>query len=384
MGRHRTTEPVRRGVSGRVWIALLALIVVIILVVVWVILGKRIDNQGDAAARECVSGDSTVTIVTDVSLASPLNAIAQSFNQTHPVVRDHCITVSIRPIDPQTALQELASGWDEASMGPFPSAWIPASSVWSSRLTAAAPTVVDGAPESLVTSPVVLAMRGEDAAAAAGRISWADLPALQSDRAALRRVGMTGRSSLGLAMPAGAGTDATVLAAEGIAAGVTGTRAPLTRTDATRATPGVRTVLERAPTVADGTTSSAVLAVGRRAGGEIGAVPVIEQQLFSLTGANTSLDVTEVVPRGATPIADFPVIRLSGSQVTDDKADAIGSFVSFVRTREQMSILTGLGFRGPTPLPAATRAVGFSAISDPMPTPTTEAAVSLSDLVYPH
>ncbi|GAA2071198.1 substrate-binding domain-containing protein [Williamsia deligens] len=386
MARHRTDTSRRRGVSRGLTLSVLAIVIVAVLVVVWILLGRSLRDDAGQAARSCVEGPETVSVVADADIAEPLSAIAAAYNATRPVVRDRCITVSVRPVDPKTTLDGLTGTWDTASMGAYPAAWVPASSVWSAQLLTARSSVVDGDPESLVSSPVVLAVAPELARAAAGKLSWIDLATLARDDNSLSRFGLTGWGSLRLAMPAGPQTDATVLAAQAVATEVSrvGT-AGLTVDDARSAqvTSTVGALKSSAPTSTDGSATRTLPSVAGTdpARAPVHAVPITEQALYAATRSG-SPSVVELVPTGATPSADHPVVDLTGPEVSAAAAETVTAFFRFARMPDQLRSLTRLGFRGAAEQAAPTGAVTFPAIDTPMPAGDPAAVAEIARQVY--
>ncbi|AZG44664.1 type 2 periplasmic-binding domain-containing protein [Gordonia insulae] len=391
MAHHRSTDGrtgIRgRGVSRGLVGSLLTLVLVAALVLLWAQLGDRIDRQGDQAAGTCVEGKTTVPVVADPDIAPALATIAQEYAKTDPVVRDHCVTVEVRPGDAKVTLDGLSGTWDAASLGAYPAAWVPQSSIWAADLMTATPAAVDGKPASLVSSPVVLATAPRLAEAFEGNLEWQQLPTLQRRDAALGDVGLGSWGSIRLAMPTGAQSDATALSAQAVAAQVTRTTGTLTEQDASssRVASSIDAMTDGAPQSPDGTPVGAARSIADAdddASAPIHAVAITEQALYQLTKSDTSARLAEVVPGGPTPVADYPIIRLAGSGVSAEQTDAVSEFFEFVNKPEQMSTLTALGFRGDAPMPAPNATVTFPVTANPMPTPETAATVTINRLVY--
>ncbi|MEO9328851.1 hypothetical protein [Gordonia aurantiaca] len=376
-----------RGVSRGVVAAMLSILLIAAVVVAWRGLGDVIDKQGDAAAAQCVEGAASVPIIADPDIAPGLTAIAEAFAETKPVVRDHCVTIAVRPGDAKVTLDGLTGTWEAESMGDYPAAWVPQSSVWSADLAAAKPGLIEGNTRSLVSTPVVLAVSPELASAVGDRLDWSAIPTLQRRDGSLTDFGLRGWGSLRMAMPVGARSDASALAAQAVATSVTRTTGPLTTADAEspRVTSSVRAMLQGAPVSPDGTPQGAATVIADApdpARASIHVVPITEQRLYQMTRSDTESRLAELVPGGPTPIADYPVIRLSGEQVSDVATDAVSEFISFASEPEQLQQLTELGFRGDAPLPPPTPTVNFPRTPDPMPTPENGAIVAINRVVY--
>lgn len=376
-----------RGVSRGLVGALLAVVLVAAVVVVWFQLGDRIDRQGEQAAGNCVEGRSTVPIIADPDVADALNSIATEYTETGPVVRDHCVVVEVRPGDAKVTLDGLSGTWDPVALGARPAAWVPQSSIWAADLMTARPDIVDGNPASLVSSPVVLATAPQLAEAFDGQLDWQQLPTLQQRDASLGAFGLGSWGSIRLAMPVGAQSDATALAAQAVAMQVTRTMGTLTEQDANspRVASSVEAMSSGAPQSPDGTPVGAAREIAEASDpGEspIHAVAITEQALYQLTREDTTPRLAEVIPGGPTPIADYPIIRLSGEDVAPEQTDAVAEFFEFVSQPEHLAVLTDLGFRGDAPMPPKTATVTFPLTENPMPQPETAATVTINRLVY--
>ena len=377
----------QRGVSRSVVFAALAVILVVAGVFVWVKVGDHVDREADAAAAQCVEGRTVVGILADPDITPGLTEIATQYMKTNPVIRDHCIRIAVHAADAKITYTGLTGSWDTASMGIYPAAWVPQSSVWAAELATRAPTAVDGTPSSLVTSPVVLATSPQLATAVGDRLDWGQLPTLQQRDDSLNTFGLRGWGGLKLAMPRDAQSDATALAAQAVAMQVTRTTDTLTAADARspRVPSSVAALTDDAPRVADGTPSgvaSAIAGAADAARAPAHAVPITEQRLYQLTKEDTTARLAEVIPQGPTPIADYPVIHLTGKDVSEVAATAVDDFFTFAAKPEHLRALTQLGFRGDAEMPGKTSTVTFPVTNNPMPNPEPAAIISINRLVF--
>lgn len=386
MGTHRSGGT-RQLVSRALLSGVLSVMLIIALVLAWRGFGDRIDD-GSSATAECFDGDAVVPIVADPAIAPALQEIAKNYNAHAPVVRDHCITVEVRPADARAVLEGLtAESWDAEAHGAYPAAWVPESSIWASALEVADPEVLAGTPESLVTSPVRLAVEPALAEAADGEIAWADLPALTRANS-LSRFGRSSWGSLRMAMPTGPQSDATSLAAQAVAAATVDTDVALTADQAqsNTVTTAMNELMSAPPRVGDGTAEAAVASIAEStepSTAPVRAVPITEQRLYVITRDDAEATVATVAPRGATPEADYPVIRPASSQAPSYLTDAAAEFFTFARKPEQMGTLTAAGFRGDGPLPEPTATVRFDEVSDPLPAPESVAVVEINRIILP-
>ncbi|MGB3301085.1 hypothetical protein [Gordonia sp. (in: high G+C Gram-positive bacteria)] len=387
-GRHNAGDRRRQLVSRPLVGTLLAIILIAGAVTSWSLLGDRIDNEQPVAAGSCLEGAATVSVVADPALAPGLQEIAKSFNATKPVVRDHCITIDVRPADARATLEGLtAKTWDANAFGAFPAAWVPESAIWSSALQTTNAGLLQGNPESLVSSPVRLAMEPEIAKAIDGNLAWSDLPA-QTRANSLADFGKRSWGSLRIAMPNGPQSDATALAGQAIAAATTGATEALTPQQATspEVVNALNQMMSAPPSVGDGSIDAAVKSIAKTTDPSdtpVRAVPVTEQHLYVITKDDQAAKVAVVAPKGQTPVADYPFIKLASELIPAHASDAVAEFFTYARKPMQMETLTKLGFRGPGPLPAPTATVAFDAVTDPMPQPAPEAAISVNKIVYP-
>lgn len=178
MAKHNSGGRSRHFISRPLVALTLALILAAGLVTAWRQLGDRIDDEpAITATGECLEGPATASILADPGIAPALQKIAEDYNKTKPVIRDHCMTVEVRPADARATLEGLtAPTWDAQIYGEFPTAWVPQSSIWAAALQTANAEALQGKPESLVSSPIRLAMEPEIAKAGADALAWSICP----------------------------------------------------------------------------------------------------------------------------------------------------------------------------------------------------------------
>ena len=385
MGTHGSGQR-SQWVSSKLLAGVLSVMLVIALIVAWQGFGERIDD--DSTASGCLEGRGLVSIAADPAIAPALQQAATDFNAQTPVVRDHCIEIEVRPVDARGMLEGLtADGWDDEAYGPYPGAWIPESSIWAAALQVADPETLSGAPESLVTSPVRLAVETQIAEAADGAIAWSDLPSLTRANS-LGAFGYRSWGSLRMAMPQGPQSDATSLAGLAVAAATAESTGPLTaaQAESSAVTTAMNELLSAPPRIGDGSAEAAVTAIAdteNAATAPVRAVPITEQRLYLSTRQDQQARLAVVAPQGATPVADYPVIKLAGTAVPAYAADATAEFVTFVRTPAQIARFGQAGFRGAGPLPTATATVKFDDVADQLPVAEPQATVAINTIVLP-
>lgn len=363
-GSHRAIQPKRRGVSVGVIVALVSVVVIVAGVILWRFLGDALSNRSQVSAARCVEGEVAVAVLTDASITDQVNALADQFNQQAAPVGDKCVKVGVRSADPSQVVDGFTGTWP-GDLGDKPALWIPASSMSEARLDAAAgrPTISDS--RSLVTSPVVLAVRPQ-LEAALGQRTWTDLPRLQSDPAGLDGVNLPGWGGLRLALPRSGDADATDLLAEAVATAAAPQGAP-----ATAGVSAVRTLLAGAPRLPDDTLSTAfdaLLSGSDAAAAPVHAVATTEQQLFqkgaSLDGAKEK--VAGWSPSGSAAIADYPTVLLTGDWLSQEQVSAASEFARFLRKPEALGEFAKAGFRVQGTDPPASDVTDFGPLATPV------------------
>ncbi|MDF2826513.1 MAG: hypothetical protein K0R68_3921, partial [Mycobacterium sp.] len=376
-GSHRTVTPGRRGVSVGVIAALVTVVVVVGGVILWRFFGDALSSRSDVAASQCLEGEMTVAVLADPAIAEPLGPLAEKFNSSASPVGDHCVAVSVQAADSGAVIDGLSGTWP-ADLGEKPALWIPGSSVSPARLQAAVDPKTITASKSLVTSPVVLAVRPELTPALEDQ-GWADLPGLQSDPTALDRLNLRGWGSLRLALPTDNDSDAAYLAAEAVAADTAPAGAPVT--DASGA---VRTLRSGQPELADASADTAMAVLldePNPATADVHAVATTEQQLFARSKdlPDAASKVASWLPPGPVAVADFPAVLLGGDWLSTEQVSAASQFERFLREPDQQAALTEAGFRTEGATPPGNDVTPFAPVTDTLSVGDDEQRVSLAD-----
>lgn len=361
-GSHRVLTPQRRTVSPAVIIALIAVVVVVGAVILWRFFGESLSSRSDAAAARCVDGDLTVAVVADPSIADQVSGLATSYNDSATPVGDRCVKIGVRPAGSAQVLSGLEGDWP-GDLGERPALWIPASGVSAARLEAATgPQTISDA-RSLVTSPVLLAVKPQLRSALSDQ-KWSTLPALQNNPTALDGLGLPGWGPLKMALPRG--SEASYLAAEAVAAASAPAGAP-----AGAGVGAVSTLAAGAPKLPNDSTDAAMdalLAPGDPAGASVHAVPITEQQLFTRAASlpNAKSAVASWLPPGPTATADYPTVLLSGDWLSREQVAAASEFARFMRQPDRISEFAKAGFRTQGGTPPASDVVSFSPVPAPL------------------
>jgi hypothetical protein len=338
---------------------LVAVVVVVAGVIVWRFFGDALSNRSHKAAA-CTGSKEAVAVIADPSIAEHVQQFAERYNGSAGPIGDHCLEVGVKSAGSDAVVDGFIGNWP-AELGQRPALWIPASSVSAARLTAAAGKGTITESRSLVSSPVVLAVRPE-LQRELGAQKWATLPDLQTKPDALAGLKLPNWGSLRLALPLGGNSDATYLAAEAVAAGSAPAGAP--PTDGSGA---VRTLISGQPKLADNTLAEALNALvrpGDPATAPVHAVVTTEQQVFqrgeSLPDAASALSIW--LPPGPAAVADYPTVQLSGSWLSQDQVTAANAFARFMQKSDQLSELAKAGFRVAGVKPPSSDVTSFAAL----------------------
>jgi Tfp pilus assembly protein PilX len=386
VSRHRDGAARRRMSRGPV-IAVVLVVAVVLAIFGWFGLRDRIDAQRVSAADSCVSGQSTLEVAANSSIAPALTELAERYTAKNTVIRDHCIRVVVRAASDQRVLAGLQGTWDNATLGAPPAAWVPLDSSSSAQLAAAKPAFVTDKIRSLATSPLLLAVpRAAAQAISAANLSWADLPKLQSAADGWSRFGQPNWGALTIATPTGRdGSTAAALTTQAVAAALSGT-APVTAEVLARpATISAIAALRLKPRPQPTNTASALSAMTGLSNikdSPFQAVPATEQQIFDVSQDPGSTPLATVQLAGATPMADFPFVGIKAPWVDDTQGRAAAAFSEFLGQPDQQKVLAAAGFRsGDAPLPAATPAVSFAPVGTVLPAPDAAAAAAVDALL---
>ena len=364
-GRRRREDGARRGVSIGVIAALATVVALVGAIILWRFFGNALSRRSSDAAQECLGGTATIAVVADPSIVDTIASFAENYNADATPVGDKCVNVTVRQGDSEAVLSGLSTTWP-SELGGQPALWLPASSMQSARLQSAVGKQVVSDARSLVTSPVVLAVRPQLKNALA-QDGWAALPGLQTNPTALDARNLPGWGSLRLALPAVGAADASYLAAEAVAT----TSAP-PDTPPTDGLGAVSALLSGQPRLAGNTAQQAwdaLMAPGDPAAAPVHAVVITEQQLFSRAAglSDAGNAVAEWVPSGAAAIADYPTVLLSGPWLSEEQVTAASEFARFIRKPEQLAELAKVGFRAADISPPASDVVNFPALAAPLP-----------------
>jgi hypothetical protein len=378
-GGHRSTETKRRGVSIGVIVALVAIVAFISVVILWRFFGGVLSNRSGAAAATCSGSDVPVAVIADPSIADKIQEFANRYNKSAGPIGDRCVKLGVKPAESGEVINGFVGNWP-SELGERPALWIPASSVSTSRLQAAAgsKTITDS--RSLVSSPVLLAIKPQLKPALAEQ-NWGTLPALQTNPVALDAKNMPGWGSLRLALPTADDSDATYLAAEAVAAASAPPNAP-----ATAGVGAVNTLIGAQPKLPNpslSTAMDALLAGGDPAASPVHAVAITEQQLYQRSAkvSDAKNVVSSWLPPGPAAVADYPMASLSGDWLSEEQVTAASEFKKFLQKPDQQAELAKAGFRAGSAALPKSDVTSFSPLSNTLSVGDDTARVTLADAV---
>lgn len=159
--------------------ALVTVVVVVGAVILWRFFGDALSHRSTDAAAKCLAGAVNVGVVADPSIAADVAKFAEGFNAVVTPIGDRCVKMVVTAADSDRVVDGFVSDWP-GDLGERPALWIPASSIAEARLQATAGKQVVSDARSLVSSPVVLAVRPQLKEALAQQ-GWAALPGLQNN-----------------------------------------------------------------------------------------------------------------------------------------------------------------------------------------------------------
>jgi hypothetical protein len=376
-GSHRAVTTARRGVSRGVIAALVAVVVVVGAVILWRFFGDALSHRTDALAARCVDGELAVAVVADPSIADQVHKLADAYNKSAAPVADKCVKVGVRPADSDQVVNGFIGKWP-AELGERPALWIPASSVSEARLEAAAGAQTVSDSRSLVTSPVLLAIRPQLKDSLAQQ-NWGTLPELQTNPTALDGLDLPGWGPLRLALPLSGDSDASYLAAEAVAAASAPAGGPVNA-----GAGAVNTLVGGQPKLSDNKASTAMdalLSASDPATAPVHAVVTTEQQLFQRAASmpNAKDKLASWLPPGPTAMADYPTVLLSGNWLSQEQVSAASEFARFMRKSEQLAELAKAGFRTEGGTPPKSDVTSFAPVSAPLSVGDTATRATLAN-----
>ena len=171
--RHSSDDGGRRGVAP--WIIITAVVVLVIAAGTTAYL--LIVGGDDAESASCNS-QVVLPVVSAPGAAAAITDAAAAFDATNPVARSACVSTTVTSLPNSETIAGLAAGW-QGNTAAAPGMWVADSAASLTALEATNSALTAGRDTNpMATSPVVLAVRTDDAAAVtAAGLSWQTLPA---------------------------------------------------------------------------------------------------------------------------------------------------------------------------------------------------------------
>jgi hypothetical protein len=284
MARH-TSDGSRRGLAPWVIVTAIAVVVIADATTAYLLIVNGSDDQASAGC----TGQVVLPITTSAGPTAAIRSAADGFDATAPSARSTCVTTEVTEMAGDQAEQALASNW-LTGPGPAPSLWVPTSAADLAALESTNSGMTAGRdPDPMAASPVVLAVRGQDAPALS-TLSWASLPSAAGPAGSAV---LAAGHKLIVALPEPVANRATSYALQSVLA--TGTTA-VDPAAVTAATAQLDALAKAGPPIQPATTTDALTQLAGGHGG-FTAVPVVESELAAFTAANLGTNPGGRAPR---------------------------------------------------------------------------------------
>jgi Ca-activated chloride channel homolog len=326
-----------------------------------------------AQSLACRSGSLPLQVVISPDQAGVITQAAAEYERRRPVVDDRCVDVQVRATDSAEAAAALSTGWDEATQGPTPDVWVPASSAWALQVAlrqqaAKQAALIPLEYPKVATTPMVMAMpkpMAETLGWPRSTLGWEDLLGTVVRQEGWKAFGhpewgafKLGKTDPNLSTPGLEALIAAVFAA-------TGQTSELSVETLVQKQDELRQLilgLERAPGQ-DADTPATFLANLQQAdqAGQaltfVSAVPLDEKSVWDYNRGNTGgledgaerakpdVPLVAIYPREGTLEADHPWVVLRAPWVDDAKRRAAAGFLDYLRSEPIQTRFQEAGFR---------------------------------------
>ena len=291
--------------------------------------GWMFSTKGPSDAH-CEGAPRMVTVAVSEGENRLMSRLAAEWTASGPSLDGKCIGARAVAREPSVVVAALGSTWDQSTGEPPPDVWMPESAMWlavaSSQPKTAAMLPSD--PESVASSPVVLAVRRQVAKAfgwPARTLGWDDVAKAVVSRQAPPGLGRRESADLRLGLP-----------------------------DPTQSTAGAAAILTFLDRDGDGNLSDAELGGGVALTNVLGAVepdsaaflkqatstavtppvaafPVLERDLAKYVSQHPSAPLVPVYGNRSTVVADYPYAVLKAPWVNSEKRTIAQRFLEHLR-----------------------------------------------------
>jgi Ca-activated chloride channel homolog len=321
----------------------------------------------------CRGGSLPLQVVISPDQAGVVTQAAAEYERRRPAVDDRCVDVQVRGTDSAEAAAALSGGWDEATQGPAPDVWVPASSAWALQVAlrqqaTKQDVLIPLEYPKLATTPMVMAMpkpMAETLGWPRSTLGWKDLLGAVVNQEGWKAFGhpewgafKLGKTDANLSTPGLEALIAAVFAA-------TGQTSELSVETLVKEEDKLRQLilgLERAPGQ-DADTPATFLANLQQAdqAGQalnfVSAVPLDEKSVWDYNRGNASgledgaerakpdVPLVAIYPKEGTLEADHPWVVLRAPWVNDAKRRAAAEFLDYLRSEPIQERFQAAGFR---------------------------------------
>jgi Ca-activated chloride channel family protein len=326
-----------------------------------------------AQSLACRAGSLPLQVVISPDQAGVVTQAAAEYERRRPAVDDRCVDVQVRGTDSAEAAGALSTGWNEATQGPTPDVWVPASSAWALQVAlrqqaSKQAVLIPLEYPKLATTPMVMAMprpMAETLGWPRSTLGWKDLLGAVVNQQGWKAFGhpewgafKLGKTDPNLSTPGLEALIAAVFAA-------TGQTSELSVETLVKEEDTLRQLilgLERAPGQ-DADTPATFLANLQQAdqAGQalnfVSAVPLDEKSVWDYNRGNASgledgterakpdVPLVAVYPKEGTLEADHPWVVLRAPWVDDAKRRAAAGFLDYLRSEPIQARFQAAGFR---------------------------------------
>jgi Ca-activated chloride channel homolog len=321
----------------------------------------------------CRGGSLPLQVIISPDQAGVVTQAAAEYERRRPAVDDRCVDVQVRGTDSAEAAAALSGGWDEATQGPTPDVWVPASSAWALQVAlrqqaTKQDVLIPLEYPKLATTPMVMAMpkpMAETLGWPRSTLGWKDLLGAVANQEGWKAFGhpewgafKLGKTDANLSTPGLEALIAAVFAA-------TGQTSELSVETLVKEEDKLRQLilgLERAPGQ-DADTPATFLANLQQAdqAGQalnfVSAVPLDEKSVWDYNRGNASgledgaergkpdVPLVAIYPKEGTLEADHPWVVLRAPWVNDSKRRAAAGFLDYLRSEPIQERFQAAGFR---------------------------------------
>jgi Ca-activated chloride channel family protein len=300
----------------------------------------------------CSGGSSRLSVLASPDQSGVMSQLAEEWSATKPVVNGRCFTVAVRARPSDAVASSLGPTWDEQRDGPRPDVWVPDSSTWlliaASRPDGAS-VLPTGAPPSLATSPVVLAMQRPMAEALGWPghdLGWSELIGAFSGGKTWAQFGHAdwGPLRLGMVDPTRdtAGLVAaltildpnndSILSNQELFGGLSMSQMVTSSANDTA------TLLKPYTLATAAQQATTTLPAG---------FPIVERDLAQYAATKPAVPLVPVYPKEGTGYADYPYTVLRASWVDKSRQQAAAKFLDFLQGTNAVQKFEAAGFRDP-------------------------------------